>query len=56
MHTFLIQIPQGVPHPDTNTPLQIREPFDVVLYIIIPLLVLLGYILWRKREKERKQD
>ncbi|HET8860413.1 LPXTG cell wall anchor domain-containing protein [Marivirga sp.] len=57
---LLAQIPQGVPHPDDNEPLVLTTPFDYILYVGIPILILIGAMfLWRrkkKREKERKEE
>jgi LPXTG-motif cell wall-anchored protein len=53
---LLAQIPQGVPHPDDSKPLVLQTPFDYILYVGLPVLILIGsYFLWR-RKKKREED
>ncbi|GAB3326928.1 hypothetical protein GCM10027429_00120 [Marivirga atlantica] len=52
----LVQIPQGVPNPADSEPLLINSTFDIILYIVLPILILIGYFLWRKRQKKRNED
>ncbi|MAP54416.1 MAG: adenylosuccinate synthetase [Altibacter sp.] len=47
------QIPKEVPHPDTNAPIDLTNPADVIIYIIIPLVFVGLYFVWRRR-KNRK--
>ena len=57
--TFLalvLQIPQGVPHPDENEPLLLQTPFDYILYVGMPLLILLGAYFWWRRKKKREKE
>jgi hypothetical protein len=49
--TICLQIPSGVPHPDTNKPVDLSDPADVIIYIILPLLAALLIYLWYKRRK-----
>jgi hypothetical protein len=51
-----IQIPQGVPHPDANSPLSPQTPADYILYLALPLLILIGFFLWRKWKKDGERD
>jgi len=54
---FLIQIPREVPHPDNNTPLDFSNPFELVVYIIIPItLIVLYFFLRKKRKANQKND
>ncbi|MEL6810528.1 MAG: adenylosuccinate synthetase [Bacteroidota bacterium] len=48
------QIPRDVPHPDTNTPLDFTSPFEIIVYIVIPVVLIIGYLVLRK--KRRKTD
>jgi len=53
---FLAQIPQGVPHPDQNEPLLLQTPFDYILYLGLPILILIGaYFLWRRKKKREEE-
>lgn len=51
----LFQIPFGTQNPDDNTPIDLSSPFDVIMYIVMPILMLIFYILWR-RDKKRNRD
>ncbi len=48
------QIPREVPHPDNNTPLDLSNPFEVIIYIVIPVLLIVMYIFLRKKNKRNK--
>jgi len=52
----LLQIPTEVPHPDNNTPLDFSNPFELIVYIIIPVAMLLFYFFLRKKRKQKKND
>ena len=49
-----VQIPREVPHPDNNTPLDISDPFEVIIYIVIPVLLIVMYFFLRKKNKHNK--
>jgi len=53
---LLAQIPKGVPHPDQNEPLLLQTPFDYILYLGLPILILIGGYLWWRRKKKREQE
>jgi len=38
----------GTPNPDDNQPLDLSDPFEVIVFIIIPILAVIFYILWKK--------
>ncbi|MBZ0326269.1 MAG: adenylosuccinate synthetase [Altibacter sp.] len=48
---FVIQIPKEVPHPDNNSPLDLSNPADIIIYIVIPIIFVALYFLSRKRKK-----
>ena len=56
------QIPEGVPHPDDNTPIDFSSWPDIIIYIILPAVLVIGYIFLvnyrrrKRREEERKKD
>ena len=52
---LLAQIPQGVPHPDDSEPLLIQTPFDWILYVVLPILFLIGGYFWWRRKKKREE-
>ncbi|WP_233268502.1 adenylosuccinate synthetase [Cellulophaga sp. L1A9] len=51
MH-YLFQIPFGTQNPDDNNPIDLSSPFDVIMYIVMPILMLIFYILWRRNKKK----
>lgn len=53
---IILQIPQGVPNPADSEPLTLETPFDYILYIGMPLLILIGFIFWRRRKKQREKE
>ncbi len=48
-----LQISQDVPNPVNNSAIDITNPADVIIYIILPIAAIIFYIIWRKR-KNRK--
>jgi hypothetical protein len=50
LHTFLLQLPIGTRNPDDNSPIDLSSAFDVIVYIILPILMVVFYILWRKKK------
>lgn len=52
LYPLLIQLPIGTPSPDNNNPINLTRPFDVVVYIILPILVVIFYILWRRKKRD----
>jgi preprotein translocase subunit YajC len=49
-----LQIPREVPHPDNNMPLDLSNPFEVIIYIVIPVLLIVMYFFLRKKKKHNK--
>jgi hypothetical protein len=51
---LLLQLPIGTQNPDDNHPIDLTNPFDVIVYIVLPILAVIFYILWRKKKKEEE--
>ncbi|MEZ4857657.1 MAG: adenylosuccinate synthetase [Flavobacteriaceae bacterium] len=51
-----LQIPTDVPNPSQNTPIDITSVFDIVLFIVAPILLIVFYILLRRKKKTAKMD
>ncbi len=51
-----LQIPREVPHPDNNTPLDFSNPFEVIIYIVIPVLLIVMYFFLRKKKHSKNID
>jgi hypothetical protein len=47
---MLTQIPQDIPN--QSTPIDLTSPTDVMLYIILPILMIILYLFWRKRKNK----
>ncbi|UOB19167.1 hypothetical protein [Abyssalbus ytuae] len=45
------QIPTEVPHPDNNKPVDFSSPFDIIVFIILPIMVIVFFILWKRKKK-----
>ncbi len=54
MYSLLAQLPLGTPNPDNNTPIDFTSPFDVIVFIILPILMIIFYVIWRKNQKNNK--
>jgi len=52
LNTFLLQLPIGTRNPDDNDPIDLTSTFDILVYIILPILAVIFYILWRKQKRK----
>ncbi len=51
-----IQIPREVPHPKNNTPIDLSNIEDVIIYIILPLVVVVLLFVRRRYQKTESKD
>ena len=51
MSMWMIQLPTEVPNPDNNTPLDVTNPFEIIVYIVIPIVLLVFYFFLRKKSR-----
>lgn len=51
---LLLQTPFGTQNPDANKPIDLSRPFDVIVYIILPILLVIFYFYWQKKQKDEK--
>lgn len=49
------QQPTHVPGPQTNSPIDLNNWFDIIVFIIIPLVLLVIYFLWRAQVRKDKE-
>ena len=54
LYPLLLQLPIGTRNPDDNSPIDLTNAFDVIVYIILPVLMIIFYIFWRKKKKKDK--
>lgn len=53
------QQPTHVPSPQNNSPIDLNNWFDIIVFIIIPIVLVIIYFLWRsqvKKDKEAEQQ
>lgn len=56
-YPLLIQVPYGTQNPDANKPIDLTSPFDLIVFIILPILVVVFYIFWRRnKRRDREED
>ena len=54
-YTFnMIQLPPGTRNPDDNEPVDLSDPFDLIVFVILPILMVALYIYWKKKRKNGK--
>ncbi|WP_191859513.1 adenylosuccinate synthetase [Hanstruepera ponticola] len=49
------QLPPGTRNPDDISPIDISKPFNIIVFIILPILIIILYLIWRK-QKNRNKD
>jgi len=53
--TLMAQQPTHVPSPQNNTPIDLNSWFDIVVFIVLPLVMVFLYFLWRRQVKMDKE-
>lgn len=49
-----LQLPIGTPNPDDNKPLDLSDPFEFIVVIVIPIVVFILYLLWKRKKNNKK--
>ncbi|HEY9168372.1 MAG TPA: hypothetical protein VIN72_02690 [Lutibacter sp.] len=49
------QKPTHSQNPQDNTPIDLNNLFDVIVFIILPIVVVIIYFLWRKQVKNDRE-
>jgi len=49
----LSQIPKEQPHPVNNSPIDLSQPADIILYIVLPIICVILYFIWRNKKKKK---
>ncbi|MHA7944226.1 adenylosuccinate synthetase [Formosa sp. 3Alg 14/1] len=47
------QLPLGTPNPDDNQPVDFSDPFNIVVFIILPIIAIILYVYWRKQQHKK---
>lgn len=55
IYFLVLQIPYGTQNPDANKPIDFTSPFDVIVFVILPILMIILYIYWRRSKKKGGQ-
>ena len=45
------QIPTEVPKPQDNSPINLTDPFELIVFVILPVLFIIFFFVWRGRKK-----
>lgn len=53
---FRIQLPIGTPNPDDNQPVDLSQPFDLIVFVILPVVIVVLYIIWRRKKKQERNN
>jgi len=51
---FLLQVPMGTPKPSDTKPLDLSNPFELIMFVIMPIVILILYFLWKKDKKKHR--
>ena len=49
------QQPTHVPSPQNNSPIDLNNWFDIIVFIIIPIVLIVIYFLWRSQVRKDKE-
>ncbi|EGV44805.1 adenylosuccinate synthetase [Bizionia argentinensis JUB59] len=55
INTLLLQIPTNAPNPGDSGTVDLTKPFDLIVFIILPIIIVILYFIW-KRNKKRDGD
>jgi len=56
MTYIYIQIPTDVPSPDSNSAIDLNNIFDIILFIILPLIMIFFYFFLRRRSRRKEEN
>ncbi|MEO8773154.1 MAG: adenylosuccinate synthetase [Gelidibacter sp.] len=48
---LLLQKPSATPNPGSNSSIDFSTPFDVIVFIILPIIIIILYVYWRRSKK-----
>lgn len=50
------QRPTHSPNPQNNTPIDLNNLFDVIVFIVLPIGIFILYFLWRRQVKNNREN
>lgn len=48
-----MQVSQDVPSNSNNAPINLSDPVDLIIFIILPVIFIILYFIWRNNKKKR---
>lgn len=52
----LLQVPTGTPNPRDGSQFDFSSPFDVIVYIVLPIVIVIFYILYRRQRANDQKN
>lgn len=49
----MMQLPTDLPNPDDNTPIDFSNPADIIIYVVLPIICVILYFIWRNSRKPK---
>ena len=49
-----MQLPQDLPKPSNNSPIDPSSPLELVVFIALPILLIVAYVVMRKRNRKNR--
>ncbi len=46
------QIPTEVPKPQDNSPINLSDPFELIVFVVLPILFIIFFFVWRGKKKK----
>lgn len=56
LYFLIFQTPTSTPNPGENSAIDFSKPFDIIVFVILPIVVVFLYFLWRRKQKEDKNQ
>lgn len=53
--TLLLQTPSATPNPGDKNTLDLSNPFELIMFVILPIAIVIFYILYRKQVRNKKE-
>ncbi|WP_179019617.1 adenylosuccinate synthetase [Winogradskyella forsetii] len=49
------QTPKGTPNPGESKPIDFSDPFELIVFIILPILIIGFYFFWRNKNRGNRK-
>ncbi|WP_027126565.1 hypothetical protein [Gelidibacter mesophilus] len=50
-----VQTPTGTPNPSDSSPIDFSNPFEIIVFVIAPILLVIFYLYYRKKKKNDRE-